>query len=84
MEQKKFELGAKARDVVSGWEGIITAEYRYMNGCLRYEISGADKEGKPEGFVFDSQQIESLAPPMLATAPPVPTGGPRDNRPVAR
>jgi hypothetical protein len=83
-----IELGAKVRDTVSGWVGIITARYEYLNGCERYEVSGADKDGKPESFVFDAQQIEVLSAPELnlQRQPQVQlrTGGPRDNRPVAR
>ena len=77
-------LGEKYRDVVSGWEGVLTARYDYMNGCTRVEISGADKDGKPESFVFDVQQVERVDAPPLAVAAPRPTGGPRDNKPVPR
>lgn len=100
MSTHGIELGAKARDRVSGWEGTITSRYEYLNGCERYEISGSDKDGKPEGFVFDFQQIEVLEAPNPALlgmpaplpnkAPPAPTprfrraGGPRGSAPVPR
>lgn len=88
MTTHTIELGAKARDRVSGWEGTITARYEYINGCERYEISGADKDGKPESFVFDAQQVEVVAAPEpdLVREPPkvARTGGPRTNAPVAR
>lgn len=84
----QFELGASARDRVSGWAGVITGRYEYLNGCERYEISGTDKDGKPEGFVFDAQQVEVTAAPAaeLVRQPELVrrTGGPRDARPVAR
>lgn len=83
-----IELGSTARDRVSNWEGTVTARYEYMNGCERHEVSGADKDGKPEAFVFDAQQIEVLAAPHAALVrqpqPVVRTGGPRDSSPVAR
>ena len=75
--------GDRVRDEVSGWEGVATAKYLYQNGCVRYEVNGADKDGKPDGFVFDEQQlvvIEARRQP----APLASTGGPRGNRPVAR
>lgn len=75
-------LGEKYRDTVSGWEGIATARYEYMNGCIRIEISGADKDGKPEGFVFDVHQVERVEGRVPTT--PAPTGGARSNRPVER
>jgi hypothetical protein len=88
MSAHTFELGAKARDRVSAWTGTITARYEYLNGCERYEISGTDKDGKPEAFVFDAQQVEVLEPPTpeltRQPAPVVATGGARDSRPVAR
>lgn len=83
-----IELGSTVRDVVSGWEGTVTARYEYLNGCERYEISGHDKDGKPEGFVFDVQQCEVVAPPIekfnRQPAPLARTGGPRGAAPVAR
>lgn len=88
-----IELGAKVRDRVSGWEGIATARYEYINGCERYEVAATDKDGKPEGFVFDVQQLELLeapaswtqpAPPAPEPAPAAKRGGPRGSAPVAR
>lgn len=81
-----IELGAKVRDRVSGYEGVITARYEYLNGCERYEISAADKDGKPESYVFDVQQLEVTMPPEItrAPAPLKRTGGPRGTTPVAR
>lgn len=83
-----IELGARIKDRVSGWEGTATARYEYLNGCERYEISGADKDGKPEGYIFDVQQIEVLSAPepALARTPPplAATGGPRGTAPVSR
>lgn len=83
-----IELGASVKDRVSGFAGIITARYEYLNGCERYEVSSADKDGKPESFVFDSQQIEVVAPPAEGLVrQPTPlkrTGGPRGTDPVPR
>lgn len=89
-----IELGAKARDRVSGWEGIATARYEYVNGCERYEVGGHDKDGKPESFVFDVQQLEVTeapaawsqpAPPASESAPPAAKrGGPRGSTPIGR
>lgn len=77
-------LGRKYRDVVSGWEGVATARYEYLNGCVRYEIAGADKDGKPESFIFDVEQLVAVDAPPVVTAPASPTGGPRSSKPVAR
>lgn len=85
-----IELGTRVRDRVSAYEGTVTARYEYLNGCERYEVSGADKDGKPEAFVFDVQQLQVLAAPIPALVrepepqPLKKTGGPRDNAPVSR
>lgn len=85
MSDESITFGRIYRDVVSGWQGVATAEYRYMNGCIRVELSGKDKDGKPDSFVFDIEQIALLVheePVLVVDAQP--TGGPRDNRPVPR
>lgn len=51
-------LGKRYRDTVSGWEGMATARYEYLNGCIRVELSGADATMKPYSAVFDVQQLE--------------------------
>ena len=57
-------LGVRARDMVSGWTGVLTARYEYLNGCTRYEVSGSE-DGKPKGYVFDEAQLEVLVGPRL-------------------
>ena len=91
---KGFTLGQRARDKISGWEGILAGRFEYLNGCVRYEIGGTDKDGKPESFVFDEQQIEVIGNGLLASLDELEpkaeprrrarTGGPRGNRPPAR
>jgi hypothetical protein len=53
-----------------------------MNGCVRIELSGADKDGKPDGYVVDIQQIEEVEGGVDVA--PRETGGARSNRPVNR
>ncbi len=83
-------LGSKVKDVVSGYTGIAVARYDYLNGCERYEVGGADKDGKPESFIFDVQQLELVDAPVITPKRIVGrkvvegTGGPRDNTPVPR
>jgi hypothetical protein len=84
--ESEIEVGARYRDTVSGWEGVATAVYFYMNGCVRVEISHRDKDGKPEGYVFDEQQVEAVASKKPAAKKPAKAavGGPRDSAPVPR
>lgn len=88
--KERINLGDRAKDVVSGWEGVVCSRHEYLNGCVRFMIEGADKDGKPEGFVFDEQQVVVIehnavtpirAPELTSTEtvpPPARTGGPRD------
>lgn len=71
------------KDSVSGWTGKIVAQHVYANGCVRYEIAGSDKDGKPESYVFDREQIE-LINQAAPTNAPRQTGGPRSSTPPAR
>lgn len=77
-------LNARYRDDVSGWEGYCTAIYLYANGCVRACISATDKDGKPEEFIFDEQQLTALDAPVKAVKQTRKAGGPRGNRPVPR
>lgn len=82
--------GRWAKDVVSGFEGAVIARYDYINGCVRLEVAGTDKDGKPEAFIFDEQQLQWAESwiegyePKAALSPLRRTGGPRDSRPVPR
>lgn len=57
--------GQEARDILSGWAGRISAVYVYLNGCIRVEISGKDKDEKPEAYVFDLQQVQVTGPSIV-------------------
>lgn len=54
-------LGFKARDKVSGVEGIITSLSELYNGCLQFGIQPAgDGKTVPDSWSFDIQQVEVL------------------------
>jgi hypothetical protein len=74
-----IKLGDKAKDRVSGFAGIVTASYHYLNGCVRMHIDPdcLDKDGKhQEGKAFDIEQLELVTPDVIAKM--APTGGPMD------
>jgi hypothetical protein len=74
----KFELGSKAKDLVSGWTGIVTAQARYLNGCVRYCLDTIDKDGKPTGYWFDEAQLKLVkANAIQVDRPSKAPGGPR-------
>lgn len=62
---KDILLGATVRDVVTGFQGIATGRFEYLNGCIRYMVECPPKEagGKPEELVFDEERIEQVEPP---------------------
>lgn len=52
-------LGQKARDVVTGFTGIVTARVQYLTGCDQYALNpGLDKDGKiMDGHYFDENRL---------------------------
>jgi hypothetical protein len=73
-----IKLGDKVKDRISGFAGIATGEFKYLNGCVRIQVDPdkLDKEGKTiDGRVFDIEQIVLVK----AAAPVKPSGGPRSN-----
>lgn len=82
MKRNKIKLGDRGRDTVSGWEGVATARYEYMNGCVRWELSGKDENGHPKGFVFDEEQLEAVEEAGRPVGPR--SGGARGSAPVER
>jgi len=80
-----IKLGARYRDQVSGWDGIAEAVYFYRNGCVRVSLAHHDKDGQPQAFVFDEQEVDYIDEGVSLFAPvTAPTGGPRDRTPVPR
>lgn len=74
-----IKLGENAKDKLTGFKGVCTAHYTFLNGCLRVEITphGLSSDGKTkEVLVVDEQRVtgESKAE----------TGGPRTGPPTIR
>jgi hypothetical protein len=51
--------GDRVKDKVSGYAGIVVAEHRYLNGCVRLSVQSEKLvEGKPpEAQAFDVEQL---------------------------
>lgn len=75
----KINLGDKARDTVTGFEGIAVVRSEYISGCARVGLQPAvDKDGKiPDAQHFDEPMLTVV---KAATVPAAPSnrGGPRD------
>lgn len=57
------ELGKRAKDKITGFEGVLVARCQFLTGCNRYCIQPTElKDGKPiESIYFDEDQIEILS-----------------------
>lgn len=54
-----IKLGQKARDKVTGFEGVLTGKAQYLYGCNQYCIVPPAKDGKvEESHWFDEGRIE--------------------------
>ena len=58
----KLQLGVKARDVVTGFEGIVTGQIRYLTGCDQFCLKPKAKKGDKmsDGTWFDENRIEVI------------------------
>lgn len=51
-------LGAKVRDGITGFEGVVTGYVQYLTGCNQVLVMGRSVEGKPADAVwFDEQRV---------------------------
>lgn len=54
-------LGKKAKDKVTGFEGIIVSKITYLTGCDQYGITPPAKDGKVAGTdYFDVKRVEII------------------------
>lgn len=77
-EQPMVKLGDRVRDAITGFEGIATAKHEYLNGCVRYSVEAPDKDGKPDEYAFDDQQLTVIEDGAYTPkdTPRMATGGP--------
>ncbi len=76
--REDLPLGRLARDVVSGFTGIIESRTEWLNGCFRVALAPnhLDKDGKMlDSRAFDAEQIE-LLPAQVRREAPGDSGGP--------
>lgn len=75
----KYELGSKARDQVTGYEGIIVSRAQHLHQCRRY---GVQSEGLSKGVPFKALTVDESAVELLEAptkpAPQVGTGSVQD------
>ena len=73
-----IQLGDKARDTVTGFEGICVARTDWISGCARLTLQPpTSKDGKiPDAQTFDEPMLALVKRAALAVGPKK-TGGPR-------
>lgn len=74
---ERVKLGVKAKDRITGFEGIVICVSEWLNGCLRITIQPqAMHEGKPvDNQTFDAEQVEAVEVETGFTQM-TPSGGP--------
>ena len=74
-----IELGKKAKDSITGFEGTVTAKTEWLTGCTRYALQGICKKGDvpPEEQWFDESRLESAEIPIIGENKD--NGGPRND-----
>lgn len=66
----KYELGSKARDAVTSYEGVITSRSQHIHECIRYNLQ---TEGLVKGLPFRPIGVDESAIVLLeAPAKPAP------------
>lgn len=74
-----IELGATAKDIVTGFEGIVTGRAQYLTGCDQYVITPKVEKGSfQEGRWFDENRL-AVQKAKVVTLPALEsrkTGGP--------
>lgn len=79
------DLGDKAKDTITGFEGIVSARIEYLFGPRRIALTpvALDKDGKPQDPIgFDESQIQKESKKVQPAKKP--GHGPRNDRAMER
>ena len=74
----RVDLGDKAKDVITGFTGIVTGRFEFLHGCVRCQLSGKSKDGEPSDHTFDEPQLKVLERKKIPPAK-TPVHGDRPN-----
>lgn len=86
-KKNKIELGDLVKDEITGFEGIVTGQHKWLHGCTRFSVQPRElKDGKAiEPAGFDEPQLILLKKRSeLKVATTDKTGGPRDEKGLRR
>ena len=61
-----FELGVKAKDKLTGFEGVIVGRAQYLTGCTQYCLTPPAKDGElRDSHWFDEARLVLLPEPVV-------------------
>ena len=63
--------GDRAKDIISGYEGIAICRSEWIYGCVRVSLQAEEvKDGKPvEAFTFDEAQLKLVKAQAIKSTP---------------
>ncbi|MFA5306506.1 MAG: hypothetical protein WC365_03590 [Candidatus Babeliales bacterium] len=80
----KIKLGWQVKDSITGFEGITTGRFEYLNGCVRFEVCpmklNTETGIPPENLVFDEPQLEVVDTFEIKPETSKKVGGPTGRR----
>jgi len=68
----KVKLGDKAKDLVSGFTGIVVAKIEHLNGCVQYQLAETTKDMTKNQFRtvdVDEQVVKKIDSGLNKKAP---------------
>lgn len=80
----KFGLGVKAKDTITGYEGVIMGRTEYLTGCCQYGLlkQQLTNEGKIPAWVwFDESRLEAIPAKPVEVDENSEPGGPAPSAP---
>lgn len=67
-------LGDKVKDLVSGFEGVVTTRSNFVAGCTRYRVDGTglNGDGMPvDSVTFDETHLSVIQPNFIKARSPI-------------
>ena len=76
--KRTIKLGDTARDIITGFEGVVVARTEWLYNCVRFTLQPKElKDGAPlETVTFDEDQLQ-VVDLKVVPEKAVKTGGPR-------
>jgi hypothetical protein len=70
----RLQLGIKAKDKITGFEGIITGRVEYLTGCHQYLLNAPSKDSDVKTAWFDDGRLDATSRKPIALVANAPNG----------